>query len=84
MQKIVQQFKSALKTVKKNVSSAVLNRSERAVLTELRVITGIGRKGSCCSPQCEVWKYYGYLHIAKYGAGPSTISLPVPDRTMNS
>ena len=73
MQEIVPKRKPASGTGNKNVSSSALSRSERAALAELRVITGVGRKGSCGShPRSEVWKYYGYLHVAKDGAGPST------------
>jgi len=48
MQKTVPQRKPASGTVNKNISSSALrpSRSERAALTELRVITGVGRKGS--------------------------------------
>jgi hypothetical protein len=30
----------------KNVSSATLSRSERAAISDLRIVTGVGRKGS--------------------------------------
>jgi hypothetical protein len=87
MQKIVPQRKPAsgssdLKN--KNVSSSALSRSERAALAELRVITGVGRKGSCSSrPRSEVWKYYGYLHVAKDDAGPSTSTGSVSYEPLN-
>lgn len=71
----------ASSTSNKNVSSSALSRSERAALLGLRVVTGVGRKGSCITrPRSEVWEYFGYLHIARDGAasacqpGPSTSS----------
>lgn len=49
----------------KHVSSSVLSRSERSAILGLRVVTGVGRRGSTSSRQrSEVWNYFGYLHSA--------------------
>jgi len=43
--------------------------SERNLILSIRVITGVGRKGSSSSrPRSEVWNYFGYLHTAIEGA----------------
>ena len=47
----------------KNVSTSATSRAERAAILDLRVATGVGRKGSCSSrPRSDVWNYFGYLH----------------------
>ena len=50
----------------RNTSSSAISRSERDLVLQLRVVTGVGRKGSSSSrPLSEVWNYFGYLHKAK-------------------
>jgi len=73
MMKIIPQRRPA--SANQNVRSRALSRSERAAIAELRVASGVGRKGSCSSrPRSEVWHYFGYLHVAKDNAGPSISS----------
>jgi len=73
MPKIIPQRRPA--SANKNVRSYELSRSERAAIAELRVVAGVGRKGSCSShPRSEVWHYFGYLRVAKDDAKPSTRS----------
>jgi len=73
MPKIIPQRRPA--SANKNVRSCALSKNERAAIAELRVVAGVGRKGSCSSrPRSEVWHYLGYLHVAKDDAGPSTSS----------
>lgn len=50
----------------RNTSSSAISRSERDLVLQLRVVTGVGRKGSSSSrSRSEVWNYFGYLHKAK-------------------